>query len=458
MHDDAVAQHDGAVGHAVLSVTITGIPAGATLSGLAPDAAGSLTLTPGQLTGLTVKPPSNSDADFTLRVTVTSTDAGGLTASTSANLAVNVTAVADTPTVSAANATGTAATPIALTLSGALTDRDGSEAITYVIHGVPHGFALDRGSNNGDNTWTLTATEAAGAKLISPETFNGQLKLYATSVSHDHDGSSQASAAAAFTVGVGNVSGGYLIDLGLDANVGAVGVGARVAAGPNIDLFPATGGLLTTGGAYVKEDTPFTFNDAPNLLSLPALNTVTSLISRIVFSGLPTGASLSAGVNKDGGVWEVTPAQLSGLKLIPVPNSDVDFTIVTSARLTTLATIALTSTPIHMQGIADASTLTATSSSAVTPVNEGQPIPLAITATLADTDGSETLSYSVSHLPVGAILSAGTDNGNGTWTLRAADLPGLTVIPGAGFSGTTTTTSRRRPPSARATRPSRSPP
>ena len=35
----------------------------------------------------------------------------------------------------------------------------------------------------------------------------------------------------------------------------------------------------------------------------------------------------------------------------------------------------------------------------------------------ADTDGSETLPVVVSGVPTGASLSAGTDNGDGTWTL-----------------------------------------
>jgi Ca2+-binding RTX toxin-like protein len=52
---------------------------------------------------------------------------------------------------------------------------------------------------------------------------------------------------------------------------------------------------------------------------------------------------------------------------------------------------------------------------------------LDIRAALADTDGSETLSILVAGVPDGASLSAGHDNGNGTWTLGADDLAGLTI-------------------------------
>ena len=70
---------------------------------------------------------------------------------------------------------------------------------------------------------------------------------------------------------------------------------------------------------------------------------------------------------------------------------------------------------------------------------------LDIQAALADIDGSESIvSILVSDLPVGAVLSAGTDNGNGTWSLTPAQLAGLEislpVIPPATYSLTVTVT------------------
>ncbi|HIJ83430.1 MAG TPA: hypothetical protein HPQ00_04400 [Magnetococcales bacterium] len=54
-------------------------------------------------------------------------------------------------------------------------------------------------------------------------------------------------------------------------------------------------------------------------------------------------------------------------------------------------------------------------------------VPLVIETSLTDTDGSESLSIQVAGIPDGATLSAGTDNGDGTWTLTADDLNGLTI-------------------------------
>jgi Ca2+-binding RTX toxin-like protein len=69
---------------------------------------------------------------------------------------------------------------------------------------------------------------------------------------------------------------------------------------------------------------------------------------------------------------------------------------------------------------------------------QNQPINLAgaIAATLADTDGSETLSIQISGVPAGATLSAGTNQGGGVWTLTAAQLAGLTMTPPTNFTGT----------------------
>ena len=50
-------------------------------------------------------------------------------------------------------------------------------------------------------------------------------------------------------------------------------------------------------------------------------------------------------------------------------------------------------------------------------------------AVSGDTDGSETLSITVDGLPDGATLTAGTDNGDGSWTLTSGELSGLTITP-----------------------------
>jgi VCBS repeat-containing protein len=54
--------------------------------------------------------------------------------------------------------------------------------------------------------------------------------------------------------------------------------------------------------------------------------------------------------------------------------------------------------------------------------------PLNIEAQLNDVDGSESLTVTVEGIPDGAVLSAGTDNGDGSWVLESDELSGLTLI------------------------------
>lgn len=54
-------------------------------------------------------------------------------------------------------------------------------------------------------------------------------------------------------------------------------------------------------------------------------------------------------------------------------------------------------------------------------------VALDISAALTDADGSESLSVTISGVPAGATLSAGVDQGDGSWRLAGEDLAGLTL-------------------------------
>ncbi|MBI5165103.1 MAG: tandem-95 repeat protein, partial [Magnetospirillum sp.] len=84
------------------------------------------------------------------------------------------------------------------------------------------------------------------------------------------------------------------------------------------------------------------------------------------------------------------------------------------------------SVTITVTGVADTPTIaTAVAATAV-----ATPVALVITPTAGD--ASEVLSVTITGLPTGAVLSAGTNNGGGSWTLTAAQLSGLTFTPPAG--------------------------
>src|SRR4029078_3091755 len=183
-----------------LSIAITGVPAGASLNhGSYDSLTDTWTLTSAQLSGLTITPAANSDADFTLNVTATSTAAAprapGLgTASTSGTIAVTVAAVVDAPRLDLNSGTGgdqhrgTASgnedAAIALDISAALVDTDLSESLSIAITGVPAGASLNHGSYDSlTDTWTLTSAQLSGLTITPAANSDADFTLNVTATS-----------------------------------------------------------------------------------------------------------------------------------------------------------------------------------------------------------------------------------------------------------------------------------
>jgi len=155
-----------------ISLEIDGIPEGATLTNTAGDtfeiSSGSVTLTPAQLDGLAVTPPANSGVDFDLTVTATATESSsGATATTTGTITVAVDAVADAPTL---ELDGTAQVvedgTVALDISSALTDLDGSESLSITIGGL-NGATLNTGTVNTDGTVTISDIVDADGNVVT---------------------------------------------------------------------------------------------------------------------------------------------------------------------------------------------------------------------------------------------------------------------------------------------------
>src|SRR3546814_6268859 len=73
---------------------------------------------------------------------VCSSDLTGDTATQTATIDLTVTAVADAPALTASDASGSEDTAIPLDIQAALTDTDGSEALSISITGLPDGARL----------------------------------------------------------------------------------------------------------------------------------------------------------------------------------------------------------------------------------------------------------------------------------------------------------------------------
>jgi len=363
---------------------------------------GSVTLNNGNVV-FTPASNYNGPASFTYTVS----DGQGGTATATVNVSVN--AANDAPTPSPDSVETATNTPIVLAPADLLandSDPDGDALSIVSVGSATHGTVTR--NSDGDITFTPTAGYDGPASFVY-------------TVSDGHGGQANA------TVSVNVVSdGGTAPELG-DAPV----VG-------NEDTKIPLSIVCTVPEGYSAKDVSITI------------------------SGVPAGATLSAGTNLGGGAWSLTIAQLTNLKLTPPKNSGADFDLtVTATGPGGSATMDL---PVKVAAVADAPTLSVVTPTTVTAAGivrngtnwgdrlyggagsdtlsggKGDDIivgdrnprpssaPVTISAGLTDLDGSETLSVRVAGMPSQAWLSAGTHNADGSWTLTAAQLAGLQIL------------------------------
>src|SRR3981081_3078955 len=200
------------------NLTITGVPADATLSAGIHNADGSWTLTPDQLTGLMLISDGETQ-HFALGVTATALN-GPVTESVSATFHVDVTPVADPPVLLLGNgeserpnfesvrpsadafAFGREDAPIALRITAALAEVGPDAAITATVSGIPAGVTLGNAAHDvltiANGNITLTPAQLVGLSLVSDgETQHFDLSVTATTVD---GGVAEASTAATLHV------------------------------------------------------------------------------------------------------------------------------------------------------------------------------------------------------------------------------------------------------------------
>jgi Ca2+-binding RTX toxin-like protein len=440
----------------------------------------------------------NGPASFTY----TASDGQGGTST--ATVTVNVTAVNDAPVAANDSVSATEDTPLVIapaTLLGNDSDIDGNVLSITGVGGATHGtVALSNGnvvftpaSNyNGPASFTYTVSDGQGgtttatvnvsvnavndAPTPSPDSVEtttntpivlAPAALLANDSDPDGDALSIASVGSATHGTVTRDSNGNIIFTPTPGYNGAASFAYTVSDGHG-------GQASSTVSITVASDG----DPAPDLGAAPASGNEDGKIPlgitctvpagynaqgvTITVSGVPSGATLSAGTNLGGGVWSLTMAQLSGLKVTPPKNSGADFHLtVTAASSGGSTTIDL---PVKVAAVADAPTLSVVTPTTVTAAGivrngtnwndrlyggagsdtlsggKGDDIivgdrnprpssaPLTINAGLTDLDGSETLSVRIAGVPSQAWLSAGTHNADGSWTLTAAQLAGLEIL------------------------------
>lgn len=414
---------------AVATIEIAGIPEGSTLM-VGTDSIdvdfdrlgsgdGVATLTPDQLANLTITPPTNFSGDFTLQVTAMS--ALGVEGDAETFL-VDVQPVADAPTLSLGDVAGDAGTAIPLDITASVTDP--SETLSEVtISGIPEGSKIFAGLDDDgpfiqlpvsdDGSVSVPPSLMGSVQLVTPEDFAADFDLTVSATSLEGENGDTATTTATMHVDI-------------EASEVQPAVSVAVAGG--------------------DEDSPIALD-----ISITA-----GEAASITIAGIPEGATLSAGTDEitvTDGVAELTAEQLEGLTLTPAPDSDADFDLTVTATSPSGLTSEPAALPVTVNAVADAPTvgislgepfdLNAGHGNDAGGIDDENPVeggdtpettftgggltiyPVNIEAGLTDTDGSETLSITIGNVPDGVEFSAGTDNGDGTWSFAPEDLDGL---------------------------------
>ncbi len=378
------------------SVVIGNLPEGAMLSTGVDNGNGTWTLTSDQFANATITAPADSNEDMMLVVTATSVESSGERASTTIDLPVRVTGVADAPTLVTEDAVGTEDLPVAINFGGALTDLDGSETLSFIVDHVPEGASLNQGVANEDGSWSLTEDDLEGLMITPPQNFSGEIVLGVSAVSTENDGD------------VATTAGSLVVSI--DAVADAA--------------------LITRKTARGLED-----GQVPLSISIsPSDKDGSERVGSVVLSGLPEGSTLSAGIDNGDGSWTLSEEELVGLTLAPPLHSNQDFSIrITAETIESNGSTRSTSRnmSVKLTGVADAPVVNALDTNG----EEDQPIDLELNAGLVDTDGSETLSVLIKGVPAGSVLSAGTEISSGVWSVAPESLADLTLTPPRHFSG-----------------------
>ncbi|MBO1079919.1 Ig-like domain-containing protein [Roseomonas haemaphysalidis] len=407
--DTALALHVTLAGSALdghaerLGLRVEGVPAGASLSaGVRDPDSGAWIVAPAELDGLLLHPPADFSGDIRLLLRGLAVQPDGTTLSTEQALTLSVAPDTDAARITAAPGAAREGTAVALNLQVSPGDADGSEQLLSVtLSGLPPGARIAEGegiTDHGDGRWSVATAQLGTVRLLPPEHFSGPLSLTVSAVTQDPGAASRTTA----------------VVLSLDI--------APVADAP----------VLSVQDAHGTED-----QAVPLALSAALADRDGSEILSLVLEGLPPGSRLSAGINNGDGSWTLTPAQLAGLSLSPPGDWSGRMALTLVAHAMEGADGSTASSRAGFAVVVDAVADTPLIEVAATAAGlEDGVLPLDLRAQLLDLDGSETLTLRVSGVPAGSRFTAGTDHGDGSWTIPGEAVPGLGFQPPRDFSGT----------------------
>ncbi|MDD9901095.1 MAG: type I secretion C-terminal target domain-containing protein, partial [Alphaproteobacteria bacterium] len=330
-------------------VTISGVPAGATLSAGTETAPGVWEVPTGSVAGLTLTPAHNYNGTFNLTVSITESenvtlttpgnaenDLSDNTATATDTLTVTIGNTIDKPNVDAPDVWVKEDGSVQLSVDASLVDPASTDVLTVSISGINAAWGVDTTTSGGTydagtGTWTITlpagTTSFSGGPTFSPPADSDFDMTGLTVTATASDGSVSASATDTANI---------FVDAVID--------------GPTINATNSSG----------SDNTPIALN-----ISVDAGGDTdgSETLGNVIITGVPAGATLSAGTQTAPGTWEVPVADLAGLALTPVRGFDGDITLnlsVTESENVTLTTPGNAENDLSDNTATDTTTLTVT--------------------------------------------------------------------------------------------------
>jgi len=419
------------------SITIDGVPNGASLSAGIDNGDGSWTVDESDISGLSITPPENSDNDFTLSVNVSSTENGVTVDSATQSFEIVVDPVADTPNLSVdASVEGYSDNSVQVDIPQTILDAADSDSVV-TISDVPVGATLSSGVDNGDGTWAVEGNALSDLFYIPPADSNesvdlsfnvteeNSVTLIDTGFDNNDDGFAYSDGGFR---GVDSTESIYA-DGTFDSNGGDAGGGLVVNLGgqDNADISDISGGYS------ISFDVP---EDATGTLTFSYRLDTDIGYDRGEFSEVLASVDGNLlGTDGNDFVDRIEAGGDSGWQTVTLDVGDLAAGTHTLSLggFNNLKTFNTEETQISFDNV---SLTVDTETSVIEEVTvTPSEISLSIDSSLVDTDGSESLAIVISGVPAGASLSAGVDNGDGTYSLDSSDLTDLVIDPAPGFSG-----------------------
>ncbi len=400
-----------------------------------------------------------------------------------------------------ANATASAATNEDTAVSGMIAAIDpNGDALTWTTLNGPSNGSLALNQLTGAYTYTPTANfNGTDSFQVSIEDPLGASAVQTVTVSiATVNDAPVADATAAVNTNEDTAITGQVVATDIDGDI----LGFAVAQGPAngaVTLNASTGAYTYTPAANFNGSDTFkvvvadpsgattvqtvtvgvaAVNDAPVADATAALptnedNSVSGAVAATDVDGDALTWSLAQGpangavtLNAATGAYNYAPAaNFAGNDAFDVLVADasgatslqrVSVTVSAVADVPTLTVVNPIIVPagVVLAGLATSETLTGSAGSDTISGNAGNDVldgngmtaitvGLDIASALGDLDGSESLQLRVDNVPAGGTLSAGTQNEDGSWSLTAAQLTGLTVSASvtSGFTLNVTATS-----------------